>query len=98
MANSFTKDMLTNLNAFSKDFTTSAIFGCSTLTRFPPFTLLQISFEISKVAFQQKRKKIKTALKDYIDEESSKKLSLDLNLRPQELTPENYLAIAEINS
>ena len=56
------------------------------------------AFEISKVAFQQKRKKIKTALKDYIDEESSKKLSLDLNLRPQELTPENYLAIAEINS
>ena len=56
------------------------------------------AFEISKVAFQQKRKKIKTALKDYIDEESSKKLSLDLNLRLQELTPENYLAIAEINS
>jgi 16S rRNA A1518/A1519 N6-dimethyltransferase RsmA/KsgA/DIM1 with predicted DNA glycosylase/AP lyase activity len=56
------------------------------------------AFEISKIAFQQKRKKIKTALKDYIDEESSKKLSLDLNLRPQELTPENYLAIAEINS
>ena len=61
--------------------------------------LMQTSWlEISKIAFQQKRKKIKTALKDYIDEESSKKLSLDLNLRPQELTPENYLAIAEINS
>mgnify|MGYP002701335180 CR=1 FL=1 len=60
--------------------------------------MIMKDFEISKVAFKKKRKKIQTALKDYIDQESSTKLSLDLNLRPQELTPENYLAIAEINS
>ena len=53
------------------------------------------AFEISKIAFQQKRKKIKTALNGYIDEETSEKLSLSLDLRPQELTPEDYLAIAE---
>ena len=53
------------------------------------------AFEISKIAFQQKRKKIKTALNGYVDEETSEKLSLSLDLRPQELTPEDYLAIAE---
>ena len=53
------------------------------------------AFQISKVAFQQKRKKIKSALSEYLDEEMSEKLSLNLDLRPQELTPENYLAIAE---
>ena len=53
------------------------------------------AFEISKVAFQQKRKKIKTALSEYIDEDIAEKLSLNLDLRPQELTPEDYLAIAE---
>ena len=53
------------------------------------------AFEISKVAFQQKRKKIKSALREYIDEDMAEKLSLNLDLRPQELTPEDYLAIAE---
>ena len=53
------------------------------------------AFEISKVAFQQKRKKIKSALSEYIDEDMAVKLSLNLDLRPQELTPEDYLAIAE---
>ena len=53
------------------------------------------AFEISKIAFQQKRKKIKTALRDYIDEEKAEKLLLDLNSRPQELTPNDYLSIAE---
>ena len=53
------------------------------------------AFEISKIAFQQKRKKIKTALKDFIDEEKAEKLLLDLNSRPQELTPNDYLSIAE---
>ncbi len=53
------------------------------------------AFEISKVAFQQKRKKIKTALSEYIDEDIAEKLSLNLDVRPQELTPEDYLAIAE---
>ena len=53
------------------------------------------AFEISKIAFQQKRKKIKTALYGYVDKETSEKLSLSLDLRPQELTPEDYLAIAE---
>ena len=58
-------------------------------------TLRLKAFEISKVAFQQKRKKIKTALSEYIDEDMAEKLSLNLDLRPQELTPEDYLAIAE---
>jgi len=53
------------------------------------------AFEISKIAFQQKRKKIKTALRDYIDEEKAEKLLLDLNSRPQELTPNDFLSIAE---
>ncbi len=53
------------------------------------------AFEISKVAFQQKRKKIKSALSKYIDKDMAEKLSLNLDLRPQELTPEDYLAIAE---
>ena len=53
------------------------------------------AFEISKIAFQQKRKKIKTALRDFIDEEKAEKLLLDLNSRPQELTPNDYLSIAE---
>ena len=44
---------------------------------------------------QQKRKKIKSALREYIDEDLAEKLSLNLDLRPQELTPEDYLAIAE---
>ena len=53
------------------------------------------AFEISKIAFQQKRKKIKKALRDFIDEEKAEKLLLDLNSRPQELTPNDYLSIAE---
>ena len=53
------------------------------------------AFEISKIAFQQKRKKIKSSLSSIINEEQLIKLDLDVNLRASDLSPEDYLLIAE---
>ena len=52
------------------------------------------AFEIAKVAFQQKRKKIRSALKEIITEEELVRLSLDPNVRPSNLTPDEYLKLA----
>ena len=52
------------------------------------------AFEIAKVAFQQKRKKIRTALKEIITEEELITLNLDPNVRPSNLTPDDYLKLA----
>ena len=52
------------------------------------------AFEISKVAFQQKRKKIRSALKEIIKEDQLVSLNLDPNLRPGNLTPDDYLKLA----
>ena len=52
------------------------------------------AFEIAKVAFQQKRKKIRTALKEIITEDKLISLNIDPNLRPSNLTPDHYLELA----
>ena len=52
------------------------------------------AFEISKVAFQQKRKKIRSALKEIIKEDQLVSLNIDPNLRPGNLTPDDYLKLA----
>ena len=52
------------------------------------------AFEIAKVAFQQKRKKIRTALKEIITEDKLISLNIDPNLRPGNLTPDQYLELA----
>ena len=53
------------------------------------------AFEISKVAFQQKRKKIRSSLNSIVSEEQLIKLNLDANLRASDLSPEDYLLIAK---
>ena len=53
------------------------------------------AFEISKIAFQQKRKKIRSSLSSIVNEDQLSKLNLDANLRASDLSPEDYLLIAE---
>ena len=53
------------------------------------------AFEISKIAFQQKRKKVRTSLKSIISEGRLVELGIDPNNRASNLTPENYYDIAK---
>ena len=53
------------------------------------------AFEISKIAFQQKRKKIRSSLSSIVNEDQLSKLNLDVNLRASDLSPEDFLLIAE---
>ena len=50
---------------------------------------------ISKIAFQQKRKKIRSSLSSIVNEDQLSKLNLDANLRASDLSPEDFLLIAE---
>jgi 16S rRNA (adenine1518-N6/adenine1519-N6)-dimethyltransferase len=53
------------------------------------------AFEISKVAFQQRRKKVRTSLSSIINEEQLKDLDIDINSRAGNLSPDDYLKIAK---
>ena len=53
------------------------------------------AFRISKIAFQQKRKKIKSALQDYFTVEDLEQLGINPDDRPQKLSPEQYLELAK---
>jgi 16S rRNA (adenine1518-N6/adenine1519-N6)-dimethyltransferase len=53
------------------------------------------AFNLSKIAFQQKRKKIKSALQEYFSVEELEKLGINPDDRPQKLTPEQYLLLAK---
>ena len=53
------------------------------------------AFEISKTAFQQKRKKIRTSLSSIISETDIEEIGIDSNLRADSVTPQQYLKIAE---
>jgi 16S rRNA (adenine1518-N6/adenine1519-N6)-dimethyltransferase len=53
------------------------------------------AFNLSKIAFQQKRKKIKSALQEYFSVDELEKLGINPDDRPQKLTPEQYLLLAK---
>ena len=53
------------------------------------------AFNLSKIAFQQKRKKIKSALQEYFSVAELEKLGINPDDRPQKLTPEQYLLLAK---
>ena len=53
------------------------------------------AFEISKIAFQQKRKKIRSSLNTIINEEHLLKMNIDPNLRASDLSPDMYYEIAK---
>ena len=53
--------------------------------------------KVTRIFFNQRRKKIKKQFNSlfYKNLEISKKLNIDLNLRPQNLTPEHYFNLAQ---
>ena len=53
--------------------------------------------KITRIFFNQRRKKIKKQFNSlfYKNLEISNKLNIDLNLRPQNLTPEHYFNLAQ---
>jgi len=53
------------------------------------------AFEISKIAFQQKRKKIRSSLSSIINEDHLLKINIDPNQRAADLSPELYYEIAK---
>ena len=53
------------------------------------------AFEISKVAFQQRRKKVRTSLSSIIHESELEQLDIDINSRAGNLSPNDYLKIAK---
>ena len=52
--------------------------------------------EITRALFNKKRKKISNSLRDILDEDNIDKLDLDLNLRPDHLSLEDYLKISAL--
>ncbi len=53
------------------------------------------AFNLAKIAFQQKRKKIKSALQEYFSIDDFDKLGINPDDRPQQLTPDQYLLLAK---
>jgi 16S rRNA (adenine1518-N6/adenine1519-N6)-dimethyltransferase len=53
------------------------------------------AFEISKIAFQQKRKKIRSSLSSIINEDHLVKINIDPNQRAADLSPDLYYEIAK---
>ncbi|MDA9645241.1 16S rRNA (adenine(1518)-N(6)/adenine(1519)-N(6))-dimethyltransferase RsmA [Candidatus Actinomarina] len=53
------------------------------------------AFRLSKIAFQQKRKKVKSALQDFFSVEELEQLGINPDDRPQNLSPEQYLELAK---
>ena len=53
------------------------------------------AFNISKIAFQQKRKKIKSALHEFFTADDLSRLGINPDDRPQKLTPDQYLLLAK---
>ena len=52
--------------------------------------------KVTRALFNKKRKKISNSLEDILQKESIDKLDLDLNLRPDELSLNEYLQISEL--
>ena len=53
------------------------------------------AFEISKVAFQQRRKKVRTSLSSIISEEQLEELDIYINSRAGNVSPKEYLKLAK---
>ena len=51
---------------------------------------------VTRALFNKKRKKISNSLEDILQKESLDKLDLDLNLRPDELSLNEYLQISSL--
>ena len=54
-----------------------------------------IAFEISKIKKKKKRKKIRTSLISFINEDHLLKINIDPNLRASDLSPKMYYEIAK---
>lgn len=59
-------------------------------------TELQNLKRVTRALFNKKRKKISNSLEDIIQKESIKKLDLNLNLRPDELSLDEYLQLSSL--
>ena len=59
-------------------------------------TELQNLKRVTRALFNKKRKKISNSLEDIIQKESINKLNLNLNLRPDELSLDEYLQISSL--
>ena len=57
---------------------------------------LQNLKKVTRALFNKKRKKISNSLEDILQKESINKLDLDLNLRPDELSLNEYLQISKL--
>ena len=52
--------------------------------------------QVTRALFNKKRKKISNSLEDVLQKESFNKLDLNLNLRPDELSLDEYLQISSL--
>ena len=57
---------------------------------------LQNLKKVTRALFNKKRKKISNSLEDVLQKESIDKLDLNFNLRPDELSLNEYLQISEL--
>jgi 16S rRNA (adenine1518-N6/adenine1519-N6)-dimethyltransferase len=57
---------------------------------------LQNLKRVTRALFNKKRKKISNSLEDIIQKESINKLDLNLNLRPDELSLDEYLQLSSL--
>ena len=52
--------------------------------------------QVTRALFNKKRKKISNSLEDVLQKENVNKLDLNLNLRPDELSLDEYLQISSL--
>tara|TARA_B100001057_G_C22852181_1_gene951379 strand:+ start:2543 stop:3313 length:771 start_codon:yes stop_codon:yes gene_type:complete len=93
---------ITILKEVSKDFFNPIPKVNSLFVRFSPKKKevdekeLQSLKKVTRALFNKKRKKISNSLGDVLQKESINKLRLDLNLRPDELSLDEYLQISSL--
>jgi 16S rRNA (adenine1518-N6/adenine1519-N6)-dimethyltransferase len=93
---------VTILKEVSKEFFNPMPKIDSLFVRFSPKkkkvnqTELQNLKQVTRALFNKKRKKISNSLEDIIQKESINKLDLNLNLRPDELSLDEYLQLSSL--
>jgi 16S rRNA (adenine1518-N6/adenine1519-N6)-dimethyltransferase len=50
---------------------------------------------VARVSFTQRRKKLRNAIRQFLDDEALQGCPIDLNRRPDTLTPEEYVELTK---
>lgn len=72
----------------------SALVSLKARTQAIPDDLLMKTEAVARASFTQRRKKLRNAIRQFLDEDKMENCPIDLNRRPDSLRPEEYLDLA----